>query len=160
MAKDEALVQLKKTRELEINEAFWNSIEVRLKAMGKSMRWLGEQTGMRAQSMTSAKYLKSTVNIFTTLRICRALNCTVEDLIYGSMSTTNNKRQEEIDELIESVKGEIDTNSRSVTSTAELFQYLSEKDREAVVVHVLMHLGKSPRAAIDCIERQLSGEAV
>lgn len=160
MAKDEALVQLKKMRELEITEAFWNSIDVRLKAMGKSKRWLAAETGLSAQSITSAKYLKSTVNIFTTLRICKALNCTVEDLIYGYASTANSEQKEAVNSLIEDVQNEIAENSRSVATAAELFQHLPEADRKAVMVHVFMLLGKTPRDAIDCIEMPAKGVAV
>lgn len=152
MAKDEALVQLKKTRNIEISEAFWNSVEVRLRTMKKSKNWLAEQTGLSAQSMTSAKYLHSTINIFTVLRICRALDCTAEELLYGSASTENAAHMQKTAALIEEVRKEKNENSRSLAATVELFQNLTKDEKKAVLVHILTLMGKSPKEAVACLE--------
>ncbi len=152
MAKDEALVQLKKTRNIEISEAFWRSVEVRLRTMKKSKNWLAEQTGLSAQSMTSAKYLHSTISIFTVLRISRALDCTIEELLYGSASTENAAHMKKSAALIEEVKKDKSENSRSVAATVELFQNLPREEKKAVLVHILTLMGRTPKEAVEWLE--------
>lgn len=147
----EALKQQKEERNLEITTTFWHSVELRLKDLGKSRAWLSKEAGLSAQSLTSAIYLDSKLNIYTVLRITKVLNCTIEDLLYGSSSTSSNDHSEQCLNLLKAVDAEKETNS--LASLTSLFRYLNKNEQEAVLVHVFSLLGVDAQETINRVRK-------
>ena len=54
-----------KEKKQALSEAFWNNVNIKLKEQKKTKEWLGQQTGIATQSISSAIYHKSTVNVYT-----------------------------------------------------------------------------------------------
>lgn len=134
----------------EMSNRFWNSVDSRLKEAKMSRTDLGRKANLSAQSLTSAKYLKSNINIFTALRITEAFGCTIEDLIYDSSEISEVHRAEEYASLIKEVKEEADSDG--VSKLVELFGKLREDEQEAVLIHALSILGIRPKTTMAKIE--------
>lgn len=153
MAKEEDAKSVKEIRNEEITNTFWHSVDVRLKDLGQSRAWLGKKAGLSQQSITSAIYLKSKVNIFTALRVAEALGCTIEDLLYGGSDCRDEERSSKCVNILEDAKKELDTSS--VSATSALFQRLSLDEQDAVLIHMFSLLGMKPA---DIISRMYSKE--
>lgn len=136
----------KNARNEEISEIFWHSVEAKIRDEGISKAELSRRADLSNQSLSSAKYLKTTINVFTVLRITKALNCTVEDLLYGT-SAQHGHREEKCTHLVEQVKGEKGT--REILNLTNLFGKLTKQEQEAVLVHIFSILGVSPKETIE-----------
>lgn len=132
----------KEQRDIDMTMRFWHSVDTRLKDEHISRAELGRRTNLSNQSLTSAKYLKSKVNIFTVLRITKALDCTVEDLIYGSSSTQLHSEGKCV-KLVEQAREEAESDG--ISALIKLFSELTSDEQLAVLIHVFSLLGVSPR---------------
>lgn len=143
--------QQKEDRHLEITTTFWHSVDLRLKDMGKSRAWLSKEAGLSAQSLTSAIYLKSKLNIYTVLRITKVLDCTIEDLLYGSSSIPGGREKSQYEDLLKAAEEEKETNG--LASITGLFRYLSKTEQEAVLVHLFSLFGFEPQGTLNRIQK-------
>ena len=135
--------------EQDITARFWRSVDARLKEAGMPRAELGRRAGLSPQSLSSAKYLKTSINIFTALRIAEALGCTIEELIDDSYELPRSHRVKKYACLIAEVKEEAGSNG--ISKLAELFGKLTEDEQLAVLVHAFSILGISPKKTLEKI---------
>lgn len=147
---------LKEERERDITTTFWYNVEKRLKETGHTNAWLGRATGLLPQSIVSAKYHGSSVNIYTALRICKALDCTIEDMLYSGAPVSTKSSESINKDLVENAEKERDTSR--FTDSALLFKQLSKIQQEAVLVHLFSCLNVGPEETLKRIRTRLSNE--
>ena len=148
---------LKEERERDISTTFWTNVDNRLKETGHTNAWLGRETGLLPQSIVSAKYHGSSVNIYTALRICKALDCTIEDMLNGASPKSSSQSSERISkELVANAEKERDTSR--FTDSAILFKQLSKMQQEAVLVHLFSCLNVGPEETLERIRKCSSSE--
>lgn len=126
----------------EIRDRFWYTVDMRLKEMGKSKSWLARKIGVPPQSLISATYLKSSISLFNLIKISNVLDCSVEEMLLGTKSTTKQISPETIE------KAKAESNTNSFLGVVDLFQNLSESSRKAVIIHICSLLGMSPEETL------------
>lgn len=135
-----------KEKKQALSETFWQNVNIKLKEQKKTKEWLGQQTGIATQSISSAIYHKSTVNVYTALRICAALNCSVEDMLYGT-SPDIAEMQENIESSLVQ-QAEEEGGSSQIVATSKLFQRLKKEEQKAILVHLFSLLGMNPKTTL------------
>lgn len=135
----------KEQKDIDMTMRFWHSVDTRLKDEHISRAEFSRRANLSNQSLTSAKYLQSKVNIYTALRITKALDCTVEDLLYGSSSNQPTDKGKCV-KLIEQVREEAEGNG--ISALTKLFTELTSDEQLAVLIHVFSMLGLGPRELI------------
>ena len=132
----------------EIRDRFWYTVDMRLKEMGKSKSWLAREIGVPAQSLLSATYLKSHINLFNLLKISNVLGCSVEEMLLGTKRTVRQVNEEDI----KRAKDEANTNN--FLGIMDLFQNLSQSSRKAVVIHIFSLMGISPEETLERLKKE------
>lgn len=131
----------------EIRDRFWHTVDVRLKEKGKSKSWLAREIGVPPQTIISAKYLKSHINLFTVIKVSKALDCTAEELLLGSQATNISVKKSTIE------KAKEETHTNRFIGLIELFQELSPSAREAVIIHTFSLLGMTPKETFEHLNK-------
>ena len=72
-------------------EQFWKNITKTLTDEGMGWPELAELTGLSAQSMASARYLKSDIRTATLIRMCIALDRKASEFLEGTYRTEQKK---------------------------------------------------------------------
>lgn len=132
----------------EIRDRFWYTVDMRLKEMGKSKSWLAREIGVPPQSLISATYLKSNINLFNLIKISNVLGCSVEEMLLGAKSTTKQVSEDTIQ------KAKAEANTNGFLGVVDLFQNLSESSRKAVIIHTCSLLGMSPEETLKRLQKE------
>lgn len=140
----------------EMSVRFWNAVDSKLKEAHMSRTELAKKAKLSPQSLTSAKYLKTNLTIFTVLRLTKALGCTIEDLIYDKSDAVTH-RDAEYASLFE--EGKEESDMCEISALSELFNELTNDEKLAVLVHVYSLLGLSVRETMKKIDDEnIEGE--
>lgn len=127
---------------------FWKSVDAKLKECHMSRTELAKKAKLSPQSLTSAKYLRSNLTIYTVLRITKALGCMIEDLIYDQSDLIAHRGFEST-----SLAGEVtEDETCSISSLSKHFDELKDDEKLAVLVHVYSILGISVRETMEKID--------
>lgn len=133
-------------RNEEISEVFWHSVETKTREAGISRAELSRRSDLSNQTLSSAKYLKTTIKISAALRLTKALGCTIEDLLYGT-SAQGGHRDDKYTSLVEQVKTEKGT--KEIPNLTKLFCELTQQEQDAVLIHIFSLMGVSPKEVIE-----------
>lgn len=102
---------------------FWRNVKNELAKNKMSWQELAEISGLSAQSMAAARYLKSNLRVLTVMRIASALNVNPAEL--AGLETSSSKPRPKItEELIKTV-----SLAPPEMSIAMLMPALSDEDR-------------------------------
>lgn len=117
---------------------FWHTVRIKLREKKKSVAWLADRAGFSRQSIATAISQNSTIRIQTALRIAKALDCTVGELIYGVRSRHDQKTGEQLSQRMGYLNADLQNG------ISEKFSELTVNEQKALLIHATSYLGISP----------------
>lgn len=117
---------------------FWYTVRLKLREQKKSVAWLAEQAGFSRQSIATAMSQNSTIRIQTALRLAKALDCSVGELVYGARSRHDRKTGEPLSQKM----GYINTDLQQAVN--DRFSELTSDEQKAILIHAASYFGITP----------------